>query len=64
MTGFLPVMTCRPMEQATVPDLDVGRPGAQAWWEAPCADIESSGRGWRMKSLLFPRIINIYDVIL
>jgi len=20
-------------------------PGAQAWWEVPCADIESSGKG-------------------
>jgi len=28
-----------------VPDLDGGGPGAQAWWEAPCADTESLGRG-------------------
>ena len=27
------------------PDLDGGGPGAQAWWEAPCADTESLGRG-------------------
>jgi len=26
--------------------------------------LESLGRGWSMKSLVFPRIINIYDVIL
>jgi len=26
-------------------------------------DIESLGRGWPMKSLVFPLIINIYDVI-
>jgi len=27
------------------PDLDGGEPGAQAWWEAPCADIKCLGRG-------------------
>jgi len=27
------------------PDLHVGGPGAQAWWEAPCADTESLGKG-------------------
>ena len=25
-------------------DLDGGKPGAQAWWEAPCADTESLDR--------------------
>jgi len=30
---------------ASVPDLDGGGPGAQVWWEAPCADTESLGRG-------------------
>jgi len=35
-------------------------PGAQAWWEAPCADTESLGRWWSMKSLVFPRIVYIY----
>jgi len=29
----------------TAPDLDGGEPGAQVWWEAPCADTESLGRG-------------------
>jgi len=29
----------------TAPGLDGGRPGAQAWCEAPCADTESLGRG-------------------
>jgi len=38
-------------------------PGAQAWWKAPCADTKCIGRGWSMKSLAFPHIINIYDVI-
>jgi len=38
--------------------------GAQTWWEAPCADIESLGMGWPMKTLVFPRIINIYDAVL
>jgi len=28
------------------------------------SDKESLGRGWPMKSLVFPQIINIYDVIL
>jgi len=28
------------------------------------SSTESLGRGWPMKSLVFPRIINIYDVIL
>jgi len=27
------------------PDLDGGEPGAQAWWEAPCADTKCLGRG-------------------
>jgi len=27
------------------PDLDGGGPGAQGWWEAPCADTESLGSG-------------------
>jgi len=27
------------------PDLDGGGLGAQAWWEAPCADTESLVRG-------------------
>jgi len=45
-------------------DLDGGGPGAQAWWEAPCADTKCLGRGWSIKSLVFPRIINICDVIL
>jgi len=39
-------------------------PGAQAWWEAPCADTRYLDRGWFMKSLVFPHIIDIYDVIL
>jgi len=42
------------------PNFDGGGPGAQAWWEAPCADIKCLGRGWSIKSLVFPRIINIY----
>jgi len=37
----------------TAPDFDGGGPGAQAWWEAPCADTESLGRGWSMKSVVF-----------
>ena len=37
-------------------------PGAQAWWDAPCADIKSLGRGWPMKPPVFPPIINVYDV--
>jgi len=45
-------------------DLDGGGAGAQAWWEAPCADIEALEGGWPMMSLVFLRIINIYDVIL
>ena len=52
-------LTCK-----SAPDLDGGGPGAQVRWEAPCADIQSLGRGWPMKSLLFKRIINISDVIL
>jgi len=32
------------------PDLSGGGSGAPAPWEAPCADIESLGRGWPMKS--------------
>jgi len=28
------------------------------------SDVESLGRGWSMKSLAFPQIINIYDIIL
>jgi len=39
-------------------------PGAQAWWEAPSADAKCLGRGGSMKSLVFPHIITIYDVIL
>jgi len=27
------------------------------------SDIESLGRGWPMKSLVFPQIINIYEII-
>jgi len=48
---------------SAAPDSDGG---AQVWWEAPCADTESLGRVWSMKSLVFPRIINVYhyDVIL
>jgi len=46
------------------PDLDGGGAGAQPWWEAPCVDIKSLGRGWPIKSLVFLRIINVYDVIL
>jgi len=34
-------------------DLDGGEPGAQAWWEAPCVDTESLGRGWSMKIHLY-----------
>jgi len=30
---------------ASAPDLDGGEPGAQAWWEAPCADTKCLGRG-------------------
>jgi len=45
-------------------DLDGGGPGAQAWWEAPYADARFLGRGWSMKSLVFPHMINIYDIIL
>ena len=48
----------------SAPDLDGGGPGAQAWWEAPCANIESLSMGWPMKSLVFPHIIDIYDIIL
>jgi len=44
------------------PDLDGGGPGAQGWWEAPCADTESLGSGWSMNSLVFRWIVNIYDV--
>ena len=36
------------------PDLDGGGPGAEKWWEAPCADTEYLSRGWSMKSLVFP----------
>jgi len=28
----------------SAPDLDGGGPGAQAWWEAPCADTKYLGR--------------------
>jgi len=45
-------------------DLDGGGPGAQAWWEVPCADKKCLDGGWSMKSLVFPHIINVYDVIL
>ena len=38
-------------------------PEAQALREAPCADTKCLGRRWSMKSLVFPHIINIYDVI-
>jgi len=31
--------------------------GAQAWWEAPCADAKCLGRGWSMKSPAFPHMI-------
>ena len=48
----------------SAPDLDGGVPGAQAWWEALCADTKCLGRGWSMQSIVFPHIINIYDVIL
>ena len=63
--GICPIIckcfTLFPFHQAA-PDLDGGRPGAQAWWEAPCADTESLGREGSMKSLVFPWIVNIYDV--
>ena len=29
----------------SAPDLDGGGPGAQAWWEAPCADTKCLGKG-------------------
>jgi len=45
------------IQQKPAPDLDGWRPGAQAWWEAPCGDTKSLGRWWSMKSILFPRII-------
>jgi len=48
----------------SAPDLDGGGAGAQALWEAPCADTECLVKGWSMKSLVFPRIINIYDATL
>ena len=48
----------------TAPDLDGEGPGSQAWWETPGAKAESLGRGWSMKSLVFLRIVNIYDIIL
>jgi len=48
----------------SAPDLNGGGGGTQAWWEAPYADIKSLGRAWPIKSLVFPRVINIYDVIL
>jgi len=34
------------------PDLDGGGPGAPAWWEAPCADTESLGRGMMMVEVI------------
>ena len=37
---------------------------SERWSEALCADTEFLGRWWSMKSLVFPRIVNIYDVIL
>jgi len=46
------------------PDLDGEGLGAQVWGEAPCSDTQSVGKGWSTKSLVFPRIINVYDVIL
>jgi len=27
--------------------------GAQAWWEAPCVDVDSLCKGWAIKSLVF-----------
>jgi len=43
----------------------VGGPGPGVVEGPMCrSDIESLGRGWPMKSLVFPLIINIYDVIL
>jgi len=56
--------SCAIALQAAAPDLDGEGPGAQAYWEAPCLDTKCFGRELSMKSLAFPRIINIYDVIL
>jgi len=60
-------LTCRHYITActlllAAPDVGCGGPVAQAWWEAPCADTESLGMGWSMKSLVFPWIVNIYDI--
>ena len=45
LRGFIsPVHFVMPWK-TPVPDLDGGGPGAQAWWEAPCAGTESLGRG-------------------
>ena len=47
------------------PDLNVGGPGPRHGGGPICwSDIESFGRGSPMKPLVFPRIINICDVIL
>ena len=54
--GFIIVLTA-------APDLDGGDPGVvggRMWG----SDTESLGRGWQMKSLVFPRTMNIYDVML
>jgi len=52
--------------RAAAPDLDGGGIRGPGVVGGPMfgSDIESLGRGWLMKSLMFPRIINIYDAIL
>jgi len=44
-TTVLALITATEVMVLAMLDLDGGRPGDRAWWEAPCADTESLGRG-------------------
>jgi len=49
----------------SAPDLGGGGPGPRRGGRSMReSDIETLGKGWPMKSLVFPRIIYIYDVTL